>query len=210
MNDNTNIESGAVSGAARLDQTAFRGIIAIAVIVALIAAVLAWGATTGAAWAQSLLGSGWLMTIIVVVMALAILFVVDLARPKNIAWRSLSLKFGQAFREVPDRDHLSAGRAQFGDNWYSGVRCFASAEGLEVNRIVSPVNPPLSIPWSAIAKIDTFPSLLTGRQGFETDMQAQINLHEMPALTIEVPWLTDFRKFLPKSVRYRAIKLSKK
>ena len=61
-----------------------------------------------------------------------------------------------------------------------------------------------------ITKIDAFPNLLTGRRGFETDMQAQIFLRDQPDLAIEIPWLKEYRQLLPKSVRFRSIKLSKK
>lgn len=205
MDENTTVESAGTIEGPRLDQTAMRGLIVISIASALIIAAIAFGSASGVAWMK-----GWMTAAGVVVILLGAVVAFDLARPKNVAWRLLGHKFGQPFREVPDRDKLSAGRGQLGENWYFGIRCFASPEGLEINRIVSPVNPPLSIPWSAIGKIDTFPSLLTGRQGFETDMQAQITLNEMPALTVEVPWLMDFRKFLPKSVKYRSIKLSKK
>lgn len=204
MNDETAMNAGEPAPRPELDQTARRGLLALAVIVALAVALVAWGAATGTGW------WGWALTMCIVVVALAAAFAWDLARPKNLAWRSLAQQFGAAFREQPDRKNLAAGRGQVGGNWYFGVRCFASPEGIEVNRIVSFVNPPLSVPWSAIAKIDTFPSLLTGRKGFETDLQAQVGLRDDPSLTVEVPWLTDFRKFLPKSVKYRTIKLSKK
>ena len=59
-------------------------------------------------------------------------------------------------------------------------------------------------------KVDSFPNLLTGRKDFETDMQAQILLRNQSDVTIEVPWLTEYRQLLPKSVKFRAIKLSKK
>ena len=48
------------------------------------------------------------------------------------------------------------------------------------------------------------------RKEFETDMQAQITLSDRPELKVELPWLSEYRQLLPKSVKYRAIKLTKK
>jgi len=127
-----------------------------------------------------------------------------------VAWRSLGARFGQPFGAALERKNFATGRAQVSDYAYFGVRCFGSPGGLEIGRIASRLNRPVYIPWSAMAKIDTFPNLLTGRKGFETDMQAQISLRDWPDLTFQVPWLTEYRQLLPKSVRYRAIKLSKK
>ena len=70
------------------------------------------------------------------------------------------------------RRNFGTGQGTVGHNTYFGLRCFGAPSGLEVGRILSFMNPTLYIPWSAIAKIDTFPSLLTGRKEFETDMQA--------------------------------------
>jgi len=134
----------------------------------------------------------------------------DLTRSKNVAWRALHRQFGTAFDTALDRKNFGTGRGQIGDHSYFGLRCFGSPTGLEISRILSFANPPLHIPWSAIAKIDTFPSLLTGRKEFETNMQAQIVLQDRPELTIEAPWLSEYRQLLPKTVKYRAIKLSKK
>jgi len=119
-------------------------------------------------------------------------------------------QFGEEFGETLDRKNFGTGRGQLGDHTYFGLRCFGSPDGLEVSRIISLVNPPLYLSWSAMAKIDTFPNLLTGRKDFETDMQARIALRDQSEVTIEVPWLTEYRQLLPKSVKYRAIKLSKK
>jgi len=210
MNDDTNMNSGELVGGKRLDQVALRGVTAVAVALALIVGAMGYGAIAESVWMHRLLSNGWLMALVVGIIALVAIFAFDLTRPKNVAWRSLGEQFSQAFKEEPDRGSLAAGRGQIGNNWYFGIRCFASPDGLEINRMLSFVNPPLSIPWSAIAKIDTFPNLLTGREGFETDMQAQVNLRDHPSVAIEVPWLNDFRTFLPKAIRYRAIKLSKK
>ena len=210
MNDETQMKSDELTGGQSLDQAALRAVLALSIVLGLLVAVIAYSSFADLAWLQWLLAHGWVIAVAIIIVAMSALFVFDMTRAKNIAWRSLGEKFGVAFKEQPDRDNVCAGRGQVGDHWYLGIRCFASPEGIEINRIVRFINPPLSIPWSAIAKIDTFPNLLTGRKGFETDMQAQIILRDQSSLTIEVPWLMDFRKFLPKSVKYRAIKLSKK
>ncbi len=154
--------------------------------------------------------NSWLMALAIIVIVLVALFLFDRMRAKNVAWREFRKQFGQVFGESLERRNFGTGRGQVGDNRYLGLRCFGSPDGLEISRLMSFVNPPIYLPWSAIDKIDSFPNLLTGRQEFETDMQAQIILRDQPELTIEVPWLTEYRQLLPKSVKYRAIKLSKK
>ncbi len=194
----------------RLDKIAIRARITLIVGFVLLAAWITYSAITGLAWLPWLLARSWLVTLVIIVIVFVGALLFSLARPKNIAWRLLCEQFGQEFGETLDRKNFGTGRGQVGDYAYFGIRCFGTPSGLEVSRIVSAVNPPLYIPWSAVAKIDTFPNLLTGRKDFETDMQAQIALRDLPDLTIEVPWLTEYRQLLPKSVKYRAIKLSKK
>ncbi|MAF84099.1 MAG: hypothetical protein QGH93_03190 [Gammaproteobacteria bacterium] len=198
------------SQAKRLDRTAFLARSALAAGLALLSACIIYGSMTDQGWLTWLLARGWLVTFIIVIIVLTGTFIFALTLPKNIAWRSLQGPFGMEFGEILDRKNFGTGRGQVGDHAYFGLRCFGSPSGLEVSRIVSFVNPPLYIPWSAMAKIDTFPNLLTGRKDFETDMQAQIVLRDQSELTIELPWLTEYRQLLPKSVKYRAIKLSKK
>ena len=91
-------------------------------------------------------------------------------------------------------NNFGTGRGLVGDNAYLGLRCFGAPSGLEVSRILSFMNPPIFIPWTAMDKIDTFPSLLTGRKEFETDMQAQITLRGQPNLKLELPWLAEYRQ----------------
>jgi hypothetical protein len=159
---------------------------------------------------SAIAGLLWLATLAAVAVAIIAALLFDTARPKNAAWQKLREQFGEAFGATFDRKNFGAGRGQFGDFRYIGLRCFGSPDGLEIGRIMSFLNPSLYVPWSAIAKIDAFPNLLTGRQGFETDMQAQIVLRDQPDMVIEIPWLTEFRQLLPKSVKFRSIKLSKK
>jgi hypothetical protein len=156
--------------------------------------------------------AGWLWLAALAAVAAAFIgaLLFDTTRPKNAAWQKLREQFGESHGTPLDRKTGAAGRGQLGDYHYFGVRCFGSPDELEIGRIMSFLNPPLYIPWTAITKIDTFPNLLTGRRGFETDMQAQIILRDQPDLAIEIPWLEEYRQLLPKSVRFRSIKLSKK
>ncbi len=193
-----------------LDRTAFRARIALAAGFTLLAVGIILSSVTDLGWVAWLLAHGWLATLAIVVIATLALLLFDMTRPKNVAWRSLREQFGEEFAEGFDRTHFGTGRGRVGDYAYFGPRCFGSPGGLVISRIMSFANPPLYIPWSAMAKVDTFPNLLTGRKDFETDMQAQIVLRDQPDLTIETPWLTEYRQLLPKAVKYRAIKLSKK
>jgi len=158
----------------------------------------------------AIVGPVWLVFLAVIVLIAPILVAVDLMRSKNIAWRALRSRFSAGFDAGLDRKNFGTGRALLGGFSYFGVRCFGAPRGLEISRIVSRVNLPVNIPWSAVDKIDTYPNLLTGRQGFETDMQARITLRDDREYQVEVPWLTEYRQLLPKSVKYRSIKLSKK
>ena len=209
-NNEINMNSDEPTQPKRLDQTATRAGIALVAGFALLAASIIYSVMTNLGWLPWLLARGWLVTIAIFVITLMSLFLISMTRPKNVAWRSLHELFGEEFGETLDRKNFGTGRGQVGDHAYFGLRCFGSPSGLEISRIVSAINQPLHIPWSAMAKIDTFPNLLTGRKDFETDMQAQIVLRDQPDMTIEVPWLTEYRQLLPKSVKYRAIKLSKK
>jgi len=190
--------------------TGARARFALIAALVLLAAFLIFSAVANLAWISWLLAHRWLAALAVVIGGLAFVFAFDRTRAKNVAWRALGQQFGEAFGENFERKTFGTGRAQVGDHDYFGVRCFGSPQGLEISRIVSVVNSPVFIPWAAVAKIDTYPNLLTGRKGFETDMQAQMTLRDQPDLTVEVPWLTEYRQLLPKSVRYRSIKLSKK
>jgi len=159
---------------------------------------------------SAIAGLLWLAALAAVAVALTAALLFDTARPKNAAWQKLREQFGEPFVATLDRSNFGTGRGQLGDYHYFGIRCFGSLDGLEIGRLMTILNPPLYVPWHAIAKIDSFPNLLTGRQGFETDVQAQITLTDQPDLVIEIPWLTEFRQLLPKSVKFRSIKLSKK
>lgn len=204
MNSDAPIEAG------RFDQTARLATITLLATLLLLAGGIAYSAVAKHNWLSWALSRSWLVTVAILIVALLTFFLFDMTRPKNVGWRRLRERFDEAFSETLDRKNFGTGRGQVGEYAYFGLRCFGSPSGLEINRIVAVLNRPLFIPWSAVAKIDTFPNLLTGRKEFETNMQAQIVLREWPDLTIEVPWLTEYRQLLPKSVKYRAIKLSKK
>jgi len=209
MNE-TRINSEEPTQTKRLEQAAIRARVALGTGFAVLAAGIIFSSVADLGWLTWLLARPWLVMLAVIIIALPALLLFDRMRPKNIAWRSLREQFGEEFAEGFDRAHFGTGRGRVGDYAYFGPRCFGSPGGLVLSRIMSFVNPPLYIPWSAMSKVDTFPNLLTGRKDFETDMQAQIVLRDQPELTIETPWLTEFRQLLPKSVKYRAIKLSKK
>lgn len=204
------MNSDAPIQATRFDPTARRATITLLAILTLLTGAVAYSAVAKLGWLSWALSRGWLVTLSVLIIALVAFFLFDMTRPKNVGWRRLRDHFGEPFGETLDRKNFGTGRGQVGEYGYFGLRCFGAPTGLEVNRILSFMNQPLYIPWSAVAKIDTFPSLLTGRKDFETNMQAQIVLRDWPDTTIEVPWLTEYRQLLPKSVKYRAIKLSKK
>jgi len=207
------MSSNAPAPANQRQGTGRRTGIVLAAGLILLVAFVTYSAIADLGWLTWILARGWLATLAIIVIALAALFVFDLTRPKNAAWRTLRERFGTDFGESFDRRNFGTGRGQVGDHAYFGLRCFGSPGGLEISRILSFVNPPLYVPWTAMTKIDTFPNLLTGRKEFETDMQARIALRKAPDLdieSIEVPWLAEYRQLLPKSVKYRAIKLSKK
>lgn len=178
-------------------------------VVALVVLVIV-SALLDLSWLNWLLQRPWLALLLGSILAVVVLALLDWTRPKNRAWRQLRADYGEPFDAAPDRSQFGTGRGRLGSYGYFGLRSFGAAKGLEVGRIVAFANPPLYIPWTAVAKIDAYPNLLTGRQGFESDMQARIVLRQQPDLSIEVPWLKEYRQLLPNSVRYRSIKLSKK
>lgn len=193
-----------------LDRTGRRAVSSLVAGFVLLVVVVVISSVAGLGWLPWLAQRSWLLILVLVLLVLPLLIVFDMTRAKNVAWRSLRERFGSGFDESLDRKNFGTGGAKLGDFGYLGVRCFGSPGGLEIGRILSIVNAPLQIPWSAMAKIDTYPNLLTGRRGFETDMQARITLRDAADFEIEVPWLTEYRQLLPKSVKYRSIKLSKK
>lgn len=156
---------------------------------------------------QWLLEHRWLAALAVILVALIALFAFDLTRRKNISWRLIARHYGKSSSDASRAKNHAAGQGKVGGHSYWGLRCFGSAGGLAVVRVLAVVNRPLFIPWSAISTVETFPSPLTGRPGFETDVQARIKLRNRPSLVIEVPWLGEFREFLPNSVKIRSTKL---
>jgi len=209
MNE-TSIDSGERPATTRLDRTALRARAALVVMSVLLIAWVIVGAVTGRGGLPWLLGNVRLTVLVAAIVAILGGMLLDATRQKNVAWRSLRERFGAGFSDRPDRSTFGTGRGLVGEHAYYGLRCFGCADGLEVGRILYFLNPPIFIPWSAMAKIDTFPNILTGRKDFETDEQARIHLRDPSDLTLEVPWLKEYRQLLPKTVKYRAIKLSKK
>ncbi len=209
-----NAESDKVTDTAissmQLDPAATRVLMMGGAFVVLVIGIVLYGSVTGQAWWQAIAERGWLLALGAIVLIAVALFVFDYTRQKNIAWRQLRGELGQELADVSDRSNFATGRGKIGPFWYYGFRCYASPTGLEIVRMMSFVNKPVSVPWSGVVKVDTYPNLLTGRQGFESDMEAQITLKGESSMVLEVPWLQEYRQLLPKSVRYRAIKLSKK
>lgn len=178
--------------------------------IVLLAVVVIVSAFAYPGWLSWLFQRSWVVALVILVIAIGIGYLTDRIRPKNTAWTRLRAQFAAEFATVADRTTFGTGRGQVGAHSYFGLRSFATTEGLEICRILSMLNPPLHIPWTAMAKIDAYPNLLSGRKGFESDMQARVFLRDQADLVIEVPWLKEYRQLLPKSVKYRSIQLSKK
>ncbi len=140
-----------------------------------------------------------------VVTVLVVAWLLDVMRRKNVVWRFLRRRCGPRPDATPARGKHAAGRGRLGVCSYWGLRCFGTAGGLLVVRLL-PLNRPLFLPWSAIAAVEASPGALTGRTGFETDMDARIELRDEPGFTVELPWLEEFRALLPKRMRYRKTK----
>ena len=136
------------------------------------------------------------------VVVLVVASLLDAMRPKNVAWRRLRGRCGPRPDDAAARGKHAAGRGRFGHHSYWGLRCFGGPGGLLILRLL-PFNRPLFLPWSAISAIEVSPGALTGKAGFETDMDARIEVRGDPSLTVEVPWLEEFRPLLPKAIRLR-------
>ncbi len=190
---------------ARFDAAAVRAAVVLAVCLVAVAAYLAWERLAGGLW-QGLPGRGWLLALAVLLIGCITLGALDVTRRKNVAWRALRARFAGPLDPAPDRSNYGAGKARFSGHAYWGTRSFGSAAGLAVARVLSPLNRPLLIPWSAIAAVDAYPNVLTGNPGFETDMGATLTIRGEHPVTLEVPWLAEFRNLMPKSVRFRLVK----
>ena len=191
----------------RFDPPALRAAAVLAVCIGAAAAFVLYGLFTRNALWQGLASRGWLAALLVLALALVLLVAFDVTRRKNVSWRLLRARFGQPLAEAPDRRNHGAGRGQLAGHTYWGVRSMGSPGGIEVARVLAPVNRPLYIPWSEVSAIEAYPNVLTGKRGFETDMGARITVRGSEPLTVEVPWLAEFRKLMPKSVRFRLVKL---
>lgn len=207
MSDQTKKTGDEHTRQVRYDRVAIAATTGLVIFLGLLTAFIVDGRIAERAWLQWLLERRWLAALGAAVVALIVLFAFDLTRRKNIAWRLIKRQYGQRSGDaLHDKNH-AAGQGRIGAHSYWGLRCFGSPSGLAIVRVLSGVNRPLFISWSAISMVETFPSPLTGRRGFETDMGARITLRERPSLTVEVPWLAEFRGFLPNSVKLRSTKL---
>jgi hypothetical protein len=191
----------------RFDRTAVWAIGAFVALLVLLAAFVVYSRMGDSGRPYWLPAGGWPLTFAVLLLVLLALFALDFARRKNIAWRLIRRHLGLPPDAQLDRKNYGAGRGRIGGHMYSGLRCFGSPGGLGVVRMLSAVNRPLYLPWSDISTIDAYPNLLTGKPGFETDMQARITLRRQASLTVEVPWLAEFRQLTPDSVKFRSTRL---
>jgi hypothetical protein len=191
----------------RFDPPALRAAAVLAVCLGAAAAFVSLGLVTRNALWQGLAERPWLAALLVLVLAVVVAAAFDQTRPKNVSWRLLRARFARELEQPPDRTNHGAGRGQLGAHVYWGLRSTGSPSGLVITRVLAPLNRPLQIPWSEIAAIDAYPNVLTGKRGFETDMGARLTLRGAQPVTLEVPWLAEFRKLMPKSVRFRLIRL---
>jgi predicted O-linked N-acetylglucosamine transferase (SPINDLY family) len=182
---------------ARFDRTAIWAAAGLLVCVGLLAVVAGAGHMLDAGWRALVMG----------LIAIVALTLVDLMRPKNLMWRAFRRHFGPA--DARAGGNHGAGTGRLGACSYRGLGCFGSSAGLTAVRILSRLHRPLFIPWSAMTAIEAYPSSMTGRPGFETDMQAAIRLRDQSS-HIELPWLAEFRELVPKSVAFHSTKRSEK
>jgi hypothetical protein len=194
------------SAPARFDVPAMRAAAVLAMCVGTLALLMYGAFIDRAAW-QALALRGWVVVLLALPVAVVALAALDCLRRKNVSWRLLRSRFGQPLEEPPDRSNHGAGQGRFGEHTYWGVRSMGSKDGLVLTRVLGALNRPLHIPWAQIAAVEAYPNVLTGKRGFETDMGAKLTLRGAKAVAIEVPWLAEFRNLMPKSVRFRLVKL---
>lgn len=207
MNGATDSKNLERSAPARFDPPALRAAAVFAACIAAAGAFVAWGRVThGPAW-QAVASRAWLAALLGLLVVAVALVALDITRRKNVSWRHLRARFGQPFEPAPDPKNHGAGQGRLGPHTYWGVRSMGSKGGLIVARMVGPLYGPLHIPWSAVSAVEAYPNVLTGRRGFETDMGAKLTLRGAQSVTLEVPWLAEFRQFMPNSVRFRLVKL---
>jgi predicted O-linked N-acetylglucosamine transferase (SPINDLY family) len=185
----------------RFDRVAIGAAAGLLVCLGLLAA-----AVSPDAWLSRLFAHRWLTALTMGLIAVVALTLVDLMRPKNLMWRALRRRYGPCPADARAGGDHAAGSGRLGTHSFRGLGCFASPTGLAAVRILSVLHRPLFIPWSAIAAIEAYPSLMTGRPGFETDMQASVRLRDQSSPAVELPWLAEFRERVPKTVGFHSAK----
>ncbi len=192
---------------ARFDRASMQAAAVLALCLGAMAAFIVYDRlSNGGAW-RGLPGRGWLLAFAASLLACVVLAALDVTRRKNIAWRALRARFAEPVDPAPDRKNYGAGKVRLAGYAYWGARSFGSTGGLVVMRVLSVIHRPLHVPWSAIAHVEAYPNVLTGNPGFETDMGARVTIRGERSVTLEVPWLAEFRNFMPKTVKFRLVKL---
>jgi hypothetical protein len=198
------------SAPVRFDRVAILAAFALAVQLALLAAAFAYSRMSRDGQLNPLFAQRWFLPIAGGAIALLALALLDMTRQKNVSWRSIRHRYGAPPEAAKPGKKYGAGRGRICGHSYWGLRCFGGPSGLVVARLLSIINRPLFIPWSAIATVEAYPNALTGKAGFENDMEAKIGLRDRPTLDVEVPWLGEYRQLLPKAVKFRATKRPEK
>jgi hypothetical protein len=142
----------------------------------------------------------WLITLVALIVLAVFVLAYLYTRRKNVAWRVFQKNFGEKFTDMQYKKDPATGPGKLGEFTYMGVSSYGSPTGLEVRGLLCPS---ISIPWGAISKIDAVPNVLSGRKGFESDMEARVTLRDHPERGFQFPWLKEFHAMLPRTVKYR-------
>jgi hypothetical protein len=209
MNEHSRSMTGAPASA-RFDRPAIWSAAALAVLFVTLAGVMVYGRAGGQGWLGRVFLQRWPVVLGGTLIAVLALSLFDLTRQKNVVWRAIRRRYGARPAGARPGKNYGAGRGRVGRYSYLGLRCFGYPDGLAVVRLLSIVNRPLFVPWSAVSAVEAYPNVLTGKVGFENDMEAKIVLRDEPTLMVEVPWLGEYRQLLPKAVRFRSTKRPEK
>jgi len=182
----------------RFDPPAIRALIMAAIVAILI--FVAYANMGGA-----LLEQTWLVLLSIFIILVGIGFVYFYTRKAHVVWRHFQKNFSQSFDDMQTKSVLGTGAGTIGTSRYLGLSTFCSPKGIEIRGIMLP---PISIPWSAISHIDAKPGVLTGKKGFESDMEGIMKLRDHPSVPLQFPWLKEFRELAPKTVKYREFKIA--
>ena len=185
----------------RFDPPAIRGLILAAIIVALIITLVFYANMSD----SGLLDQAWLviLTAFAILAGIGILYLYT--RKKNVVWRNFQKRFAQKIDDMQTKGALGTGAGMIGEYRYVGLSTFCSPTGIEVRGIMLPA---ISIPWSEISGLDARPGVLTGKKGFESDMEALLQLREHPEIQLQFPWLKEYFELIPKTVKYREFKIA--